>query len=1326
MNALKTLVIADRAPIRRTLERAAIERRHQVIAVRGAEARAAFSRADAFPLLLLDRQLTGTDALDLCRWLRSRPGGTRSVILLLTEQLEPDDIEAALTAGASACLPEPLDMASLVICLIQAEREVAERTGRAESQAALAHEGNLLHALMESLPDPIYFKDVTSRFTRLNQATVAVLGCHTADEVIGKTDFDFYPEPLADQFAADERRMLATGQPLINQLEPQSGDRSVRTWLLTSKAAVRDDQGRIVGLVGNAKDLTARQRAEITLAGQRRVLELLATGASLHDVLDALCRSLEAVIEGALCSVLLLDDARSTLRHGAGPSLPAEYTAAISGVTIGPIAGSCGTAAFRHEPVVVEEIATDPLWADYQALALSHGLLACWSVPILDAETDQVLGTFAVYYREPRRPREAELREVIEAGYLAGVAIRSTRAAEALRASDARFRSLIRNALDIITILDVDGTIRYESPAMERVLGYPSDAVVGMNVFTLVHSDDVEHVTDRFTTALDQPGVNVPVEFRFRHQDGTWRWLEAIGTNLVDDPSLAGVVVNSRDITDRKQAEETLREHAHHLDTLHTAANRQAQELQLLDRARTALAQELELSVLFRTVVEAVVETFGYTQVSLYLLEGATLVLQHERGYDNRRLGRIPVSEGISGRVVRTGEPVLLPDVHVDPAFLGTIDGITSEICVPLHDAGQVVGVLNVESTDGTTLTADDLRLMRALAEHVDVAIGRARLYTEVRISEARFRSLVQQAADMTSVLDAEGIRRYASPAYERVLGYRPEELIGQHAAAIDHPDDAPRTHEFFAELAQQPGAVERLEARVRHRDGSERWLEVVATNRLDDPSVGGIVINSRDITERKAFEARLAQLAYSDSVTGLPNRTRFTDRLAEATHRTRRGGDGVTVLLLDLDGFKLVNDSFGHDAGDQLLMAVGRRLQACLRSEDLLARFGGDEFAVLLDGVAASDGAIRMAGRLVAALQEPFAVDGSEVYVNASVGIALSTRRRAQPRDLLRGADIALYQAKAAGPGSWALFEPRMVAPVVARLEQETALRRALERDELRLHYQPKIDLTSGQIVGVEALVRWQHPEHGLLPPAEFIRLAEDTGLIVPLGQWVLGEACRQMTMWDTVGSRPDLVICVNLSARQLQVVDAAKAVARILAETGLRPDRLELEITESVAMAPGTATRRTLRALRKLGVRLAIDDFGTGYSSLESLRQPMADAIKIDRMFVAELGRDHGSLAIVRSVIGLAHDLGLTVIAEGIESAEQATRLRALGCDLGQGYYFAPPLDAEALSAMLTVNGAATRPTSAQNGGHGSRPHRRGARETSLDELEGRNTPR
>jgi diguanylate cyclase (GGDEF)-like protein/PAS domain S-box-containing protein len=552
--------------------------------------------------------------------------------------------------------------------------------------------------------------------------------------------------------------------------------------------------------------------------------------------------------------------------------------------------------------------------------------------------------------------------------------------------------------------------------------------------------------------------------------------------------------------------------------------------------------------------------------------------------------------------------------------------------------------------------------------------------------SEERFRALVQNGAELISVVDLDGTIRYASPSVETLLGVSSQEALGATVFTYVHPEDEIAFRRLLGTAASSPRVNLTEACRLRHADGAWRHVEAVCRNLAEIPEIGGIVLNIRDVTERKALEDELAYRAYHDALTELPNRALLVDRLGHALARTARSGRRTGVLFIDLDDFKVVNDSLGHRLGDELLLSVAQRLRACVRPGDTVARLGGDEFIVLLEDLAEVADATGVAERILEQVGTAFRLEDREVFVGASIGMALSGPDPVLPDDLLRDADIAMYAAKARGKGHWVLFEPGMQTRPLERLELEADLRRAVERDELRLHYQPIVELESGQICGVEALLRWQHPERGLVPPLEFIPLAEETGLIVPIGRWVLQEACRQARTWqDRNPTRPALTMSVNISGRQFQHPGLVADVEGALRAAQLPPSSLRLEITESVAMEAGLATIQTLQALKGLGVQLAIDDFGTGYSSLAYLKRFPVDSLKIDRSFVDGLGQDVQDTAIVRSVMTIAKSLQLTVTGEGVESAEQLEELRALACDEGQGYYFARPQASEWLEQLL-----------------------------------------
>jgi diguanylate cyclase (GGDEF)-like protein len=460
--------------------------------------------------------------------------------------------------------------------------------------------------------------------------------------------------------------------------------------------------------------------------------------------------------------------------------------------------------------------------------------------------------------------------------------------------------------------------------------------------------------------------------------------------------------------------------------------------------------------------------------------------------------------------------------------------------------------------------------------------------------------------------------------------------------------------------------------------------VEAVGTNLIHEPVVKGIVLNARDVSERKALEAQLTHQAFHDPLTGLANRALFFDRVTHALERRQRSNERLAVLFLDLDNFKTVNDSLGHVPGDRLLVAAAVRLAACVRTADTVARLGGDEFAILIED-AHGDLATHAAERITAALREPFAVEGKEVFVTASLGIA-TDEAGMTASELLRNADMAMYTAKSRGKGRSEQFEKRMHREALDRLELEADLRRAIERGDLLLLYQPIVSLETAAITGMEALVRWVHPERGLLYPAQFVPLAEETGLIAPLGEWVLREACRQAKEWD-VRWRPavPLVVSVNVSGHQVQNVRIVEAVRDAVARVELRPGCLVLEITESVLMQHTETMLERLTQLKAVGIQLAIDDFGTGYSSLSYLQRFPIDILKIAKPFVDDVGRPGGHPVLARAIIALGETLALRTIAEGIELREQWQGLRGLGCELGQGYYFARPLTAEAMGALI-----------------------------------------
>jgi diguanylate cyclase (GGDEF)-like protein/PAS domain S-box-containing protein len=634
-----------------------------------------------------------------------------------------------------------------------------------------------------------------------------------------------------------------------------------------------------------------------------------------------------------------------------------------------------------------------------------------------------------------------------------------------------------------------------------------------------------------------------------------------------------------------------------------------------------------------------------------------------------------------------------------------------------------VMGEFRARCRDGTykwietvvTNLADDPRVNGFVQSFRDVTFRKV-ADDQIRANEERLRALLENADGATLLLDDEAIPKWVSPGAEALWGLAPGEL--DTIFGLIHEEDRRQAVSLYKKLVESdPKETVRIEGRMQHGDGSMRWYEAVCTNCLDDPSVQGVVANVRDITDRvmaehalRESEAKLEFQATHDPLTQLPNRTFLFDRMQEALTRLRDAETegGIAVLFCDLDNFKFVNDSHGHSLGDELLHAVARRLEASIPDGATIARFGGDEFVIVAVDLAEEGDAWLLAERLTDSLHDPFATARGEVFVTCSVGIAYTASGDRKSEDLIRDADAAMYQAKDRGRARIETFNSSMRARAVEWHDIERGLRSALRRNELRVHFQPVIDLRDEAIVGVEALVRWQHPERGLLPPGAFISVAEQTGLIVPMGAWILDNACSTVKRWqETIPGRRDLWLSVNLSARQLADETLTGDVANVLAASGIDPQLVHMEITESELMRDVDSTAEVLERLKVLGVGVAIDDFGTGYSSFSYLRQLPVDVLKIDRSFVSELDLgptgDHGAnghgngngkggstaddVALIDGMIQLAHILRMEVVAEGVETEEQGRLLRERGCDFAQGFHYARPLDPEAISKVLAA---------------------------------------
>jgi diguanylate cyclase (GGDEF)-like protein/PAS domain S-box-containing protein len=555
-----------------------------------------------------------------------------------------------------------------------------------------------------------------------------------------------------------------------------------------------------------------------------------------------------------------------------------------------------------------------------------------------------------------------------------------------------------------------------------------------------------------------------------------------------------------------------------------------------------------------------------------------------------------------------------------------------------------------------------------------------------VRDDAHHFQALVQHATDMIVVIDGNGMISYESPAIERILGWKPDQRLGTPALDTVHPDFLHRAQGAVAYVLANPDQPRTVELQKQDTSGQWHWVESTFTNLLDKPPVHGIVVNYRVVDERKALEAELTHRALHDPLTGLANRVLLRDRLEGLREDAKHGIPKIALLFIDIDNFKTVNDGFGHAAGDQLLIDIGRRLRTCVRPQDLVVRLGGDEFAMLMEIAESENEAAIVARRVLEVMQVPFEVLGHEAHVRASVGISTSNGEVPDADVMLGEADLAMYHAKAEGKAQFAVFSVEMGELVRYRLKTEAELRAALQEGQIRVLYQPILDLASHEVTGVEALVRWQHPERGWLEPVEFLDVAESSGLIIPIGRQVLEEACRQLRRWREE-FKPDLRLCVNLSATQLQARNVIENVMSALGDAGVEADALILEVTEGALVVDPKRMAATLQSLSSLGITVAVDDFGTGYSSLSHLRRFPVDIIKVDRTFIEGLCIAVEDATITRAVLAVAAEFALDVIAEGIETERQEAELRRLGCRHGQGFLYSKPVDPDCVDDILRL---------------------------------------
>ena len=1292
---------------------------------------------------------------------------------------------------------------------------VRDISRRKNLESKLEDQRHMLERILDTEPGTVYIFDlVEQQNVYVNRHWLTAFG-YTPEETqaMGSEVIQlFHPDDLPAISASHAAWKDASNEEM-RSIEYRIRDKQgVWHWLLSRETPfTRDEHGQVSQILGIAHDISKRKHVETLLEGQKQVLEMIATGTPLPDTLTALVRLIEAQSPGMLGSILLLDDDGIHVRHGAAPNLPAEYVTAVDGLMIGPCAGSCGTAAYRKEAVFVEEIATDPLWVVYKAAALPHGLHACWSTPIFDSQ-QRVLGTFAMYYRQPGLPQPEHLRLIDTATHTAAIAISHHRTEAALNASkerlrklidglgpatfvgllttdgtvieanqsalaaaglkpadvlgkpveqtywwsysdsvqqqlraaieraaqgessrydvqlragenqfiiidfslqplrdeagkveflvasanviterkrvevalqksEARYRLLFEHAPDGIVIADSEGYYLGVNSVMCRMLGYTREELIGLHTSNLVIQTKIQHTEPALQVIKTEN--DYLREWQLRRKDGSTFAAEVTATTMPDG-NLLWII---HDITERKLAEaKVLR-----LTQLYAALSQCNQAIVRCACEAELLPQVCRDAVVFGGMKMAWIGMLDEASKLIKPVASFGAGVEYLEGIEISVDANSPAGQGPTGTAMRENQPYWCQDFQQNPAIAawrngGAKFGWRAMASLPLYRNGVAVGafILYADTVNAFDQAAQDLLVEMAM--DISFALDRFVNEAERKREQNQLRKLsqtVEQSPNVILITDLNANIEYVNAAFVKTTGYSLDEVIGKNPRLLKS-GKTPRTTYVDMWACLNSGESWHGELINKRKDGAEYIESVyISPMREDTGQITHYLGIKEDVTERKHAEERIQYLANFDALTGLPNRIQLAEHLKYALSLAKRSNGYLALMFIDLDRFKDINDTLGHSVGDAFLVEVARRFQSVLREEDMASRLGGDEFILMLPGCDAG-GAAQVAQKLLHVISEPYQIDLYDLVVTASVGIALYPYDGVDLETLSKSADTAMYRAKQDGRDGYRFFTMEMQARATRNLQLVNALRQALERNQLQVYYQPQVSIGDSRIIGAEALLRWQHPDFGNVSPAEFIPVAEDSGLILPIGEWVLRTAVQQLKHWIDNGLLP-MTLSVNLSAVQFRHPSLPDLVTSILNEAQLPSEYLELELTEGVAMLDPLGAIAVMNKLHECGIRMSIDDFGTGYSSLNYLKKFKIYKLKIDQSFVRDISTDLEDKAIVAAIISMAKSLDLQTIAEGVETVEQLAFLREQGCDEVQGYYYSKPLPAAQFEAFV-----------------------------------------